>query len=430
MDARIEPRPLAGTLPAIPSKSVAHRMLICAALADAPTEVACPASSADIDATAACLVALGAGVERTAGGFRVAPRPAHAQPAAPLDCGESGSTLRFVLPVVGALGCGGELTGRGRLAERPLSPLYEEMVAAGCDLSEQGSFPLRVSGRLRAGQFELPGDVSSQYVTGLLLAAPLMGGEALVRVAEPLQSRPYVDITVRAMRAFGVEVEEAREEGEGGAHVVFRVAEGARYASPGAVAVEGDWSNAAFWLAAGALGEAPVAVTGLDLSSPQGDRAILAALAMLGARASRQGDRAAVSRDRLHGAEIDVRDFPDLVPPIAAVAALAEGTTRLTHAERLRLKESDRLESVSACIRALGGRARVEGDDLVVEGVEHLAGGEVDAMNDHRICMEAAVLATRCEGPVTIRGAECVGKSYPGFFEDYARLGGRVGTRG
>lgn len=436
MDVTIRPRPLSGTIPAIASKSVAHRVLICAALAGATTDVDCATSSVDIDATAGCLRALGIGVARTKRGFRVVSRPGEA-PKQPevlhgreLDCGESGSTLRFLLPVVGALACDARLTGHGRLAARPLSPLYEEMLVAGSELSEPGIFPLEVGGRMRPGIFELPGNVSSQYVSGLLLAAPLMDGYTEVWVENPLQSRPYVTLTKNAMRLFGVEVSERQDQRGDTTCTVFRVEQDARYVSPGTVAVEGDWSNAAFWLAAGAIGPEPVAVTGLDLLSPQGDRAILAALARFGARVARKGGMASVRRDRLVGCTLDVRDFPDLVPPLAVVGAFAEGTTRLEHAERLRLKESDRLETVTACLRSLGADARVEGDDLVIQGAEQLPGGVVDACNDHRIAMEAAIAATRCTGPVTIRGAECVAKSYPGFFNDYAVLGGDVSKEG
>lgn len=426
MDAIVEPRPLSGSIEAIASKSEAHRALICAAFAKGTTDIHCRTSSADIDATARCLRALGCGITPTRRGFRVVPVSADAvRHDATLDCGESGSTLRFLLPIAGALGSDSDLVGHGRLAQRPLSPLYEEMVAAGCELSEQGSFPLHVGGAMRPGSFELPGNVSSQFVTGLLLAAPLMDDEVRVRVSEPIQSRPYIDITIRTMAAFGVEVAQETEEDEAGErHTVFVVPRGSAYRSPGLITVEGDWSNAAVWLAAGAIGRGPVTVKGLDLASPQGDRAVLAALSLFGARVVRGRDVVAVTPGHLKGATVDVSSIPDLVPALAAVAANAEGETRLTHAERLRLKESDRMESVTETIRTLGGRARIEGNDIVIEGGERLAGGIVDAHNDHRICMEAAVLATRCSGEVTIKGASCVDKSYPGFFQDLHKLGG------
>lgn len=437
MNVTILPGTLAGEVRAPSSKSEAHRLLICAALAPGVTDIDCTTTSEDIEATVRCLEALGARVARTSRGFRVRPVPGtsasdnlpEARRGALLDCGESGSTLRFLLPVVAALGCEARLTGRGRLPQRPLSPLYEELVAHGSVLSPQGEMPLLVGGRLRAGSFSLPGDVSSQYVSGLLMAAPLLRAPVEVVVTEPVESRPYIDLTIRALERFGAEVSESRAESGGRPARAFVASAPAGLSSPGSVTVGGDWSNAAFWLAAGALaapGTAGVAVRGVDLASTQGDRQVLAALALLGARVLRGSDGAACAPDRLAGRVIDVESCPDLVPPLAAVAALAEGTTQITGAARLRLKESDRLETVSAAICALGGTARVTDDGLVIEGAGELAGGVVDAANDHRIAMMAAVLATRCAGPTTILGAECVNKSYPAFFEDFAALGGSV----
>ena len=438
MDVQINPRELTGTINAIASKSMAHRLLICAALCPGPTTITCTTTSKDIEATIACLEALGARIVREGDQLKVTPIPGtsatdnrrQATTGALLDCGESGSTLRFMLPVACALGCNASLTGHGRLADRPLSPLYEELIAGGCDLSEQGSFPLATSGTLRAGRFELPGNVSSQYISGLLLASPLLDGPSEVCVTEPVESRPYVNLTTSALRSFGVHVEEIRDVNAAGQRVTrFVVSPATPYTSCGQITVEGDWSNAGFWLAAGALGGG-VSVSALDLASRQGDRSMLAALAKLGARVERSGDTASVSAGAPCACEMNVSDFPDLVPPLAAVASLAPGTTRLTGCGRLRLKESDRIETVCAGLSALGANITSEGDDIVIEGREALDGGEVDAANDHRIAMMAAIAATRCTAPVTIHGAECVQKSYPAFFEDYAKLGGLVTREG
>ena len=433
MDVCITPSPITGSVRAIASKSMAHRLLICAALCPGPTSILCTTTSKDIEATVRCLEALGARVVRDGDWLRVTPIPGvpasdnirQATKGAVLDCGESGSTLRFLLPVAAALACDAQLCGQGRLAERPLSPLYEELMIGGANMSEPGRFPLVVGGRLRAGRFELPGNVSSQYTSGLLLAAPLLGSPSEIWVTNPIESRPYVDLTIKALAAFGVEVSEAREEREGVAHTVFSVSPQTPFCSPGMVEVEGDWSNAGFWLAAGALG-GPVSVEALDLLSRQGDRAVMAALAKLGARITRSGSVATAERGAACGCEMDVSDFPDLVPPLAAVAALAPGTTRLTGCARLRLKESDRIETVCAGLAALGAHITSEGDDIVIEGSEQLAGGTVDGAGDHRIAMMAAIASIRCAGPVTILGAECVEKSYPAFFADLASLGGVV----
>ncbi len=422
LNITVQPGALTGEVRAPASKSEAHRALICAAFAPGTTDLACSTTSADIDATVRCLEALGARVARTRAGFRVRPVPGSSAtdniPSphvnATLDCGESGSTLRFMLPVACALGTGASLVGHGRLPERPLSPLYEELVAHGAELSPQGRMPL-----------ELPGNVSSQYVSGLLLAAPLLRAPVEIVVTEPVESRPYIDLTAYVLERFGVEVTCERrtlESGRGALAWDACVPNG--LASPGSLEVGGDWSNAAFWFAAGALGASGVAVRGLDPQSAQGDRRILAALSLLGAHVLRSPEGAAVRPGSLRGATLDVSDCPDLVPPLAAVAACAEGTTRICGAARLRLKESDRLETVSAALRALGGSAAVTEDGLVIEGRTQLSGGTVDAANDHRIAMMAAVLAARCVGPVTILGAECADKSYPRFYEDLASLGG------
>lgn len=433
MNVTIQPRLLEGEVTAPSSKSEAHRLLICAAFAPETTDIDCATSSADIDATVSCLEALGARIARTKRGFRVVGVPRAEDGSlmptrdALLDCGESGSTLRFLLPVVAALACDARMTGHGRLPQRPLSPLYEELVSHGAELSPQGQMPLHVGGSLAGGRFSLPGDVSSQYVSGLLMAAPILGQTVEVQVTEPVESKPYIDLTIAALRRFGAEVSEARTQTPDGLPArTFVASAPTGLTSPGTVSVGGDWSNAAFWLVAGALSEKGVAVSGLDVRSAQGDRQILAALALLGARVLRGSDGAAAKPDALEGRTIDVSSCPDLVPPLAAVAAVAQGVTTITGAARLKIKESDRLATVSAAINALGGHAVTSDDGMTVTGTPTLSGGTVDAANDHRIAMMSAVLATRCEGPTTIVGAECVAKSYPAFFEDFQSLGGIV----
>ena len=429
MNVTINARKLAGTVAAVASKSVAHRLILLAALADGTTDIDCTTTSEDIEATISCVRSLGAIVSRTHLGLRIVGIPATRRrelprQKAPLDCGESGTTLRFLLPVVSALDEEVELVGHGRLAERPLSPLYEELVRHGAEISAQGKFPLKVSGPICGGTFRLPGNVSSQFVSGLLMAAPLVDGPVKVLVSEPVESFPYITLTIRALAAFGVAVEQSHITIDGSPHLCLDVAR-SPLASPGAIPVEGDWSNAAFWLAAGALSFDGIEVTGLDSTSTQGDRAVMAALTLFGARVSRTRGTASCRHERLHGIDLDVSDIPDLVPPLAAVAACAEGTTRLRNAGRLRLKESDRLQSVSAAINAVGGMAVVEDDCLVITGRE-LAGGTVEAANDHRIAMMAAVMACRAQGPLQVRGAQCVAKSYPAFWDDFELLGGSI----
>lgn len=425
MNVLIRSGKLTGTVPAPASKSEAHRLLICAALADRPTRLTLNASSEDIEATVACLRALGAKIEASEGALCVTPLDRGNIPPAPLlDCGESGSTLRFMLPVAAALCPCARLTGRGRLPERPIGELLATLSEHGVTFSSD-RLPLDMHGRLRPGAHSLPGDVSSQYVTGLLLALPLLEGPGSVTVAPRLKSAAYVDITLTALSRFGVRPK--RTQGDGWERFEVAAAAAKTLRSPEAIAVGGDWSNAAFFLTAGALcGGGGLTVTGLDLESPQGDRAILKLLEGFGARVSVQGDAVTVTPGTPHGGErrIDIDPTPDLLPILAVMAAGTEGTTTFTNAARLRLKESDRIATTAAMLRALGGRAE-EGPDLLSVTGGPLSGGVVDGAGDHRIVMAAAVAATRCDG-VTITGAEAARKSYPAFFDDYRSLGGDV----
>lgn len=404
MDMKLRPARLGGTVPAIASKSSAHRLLICAALAESGDPVRYTTTSEDIEATAACLRALGEARKNNT----------HAV----LPCKESGSTLRFLLPVCCALGISAEFQMEGRLPQRPLSPLYEELTAHGATLSAPGSNPLRVSGQLLPGDYTLSGGVSSQYFSGLLFALPLLAGDSVLRVEGRLESRPYLDLTLGALGAFGIRVMEEAQ--------VFHIPGGQKYTSPGALHVEGDWSNAAFWLCAGAMGGAPVTCTGLDLNSAQGDRAIVPILERFGARVSVAGDQVTVSPGTLRGIHIDAENIPDLVPILSVVASAAAGTTTIGNAGRLRLKESDRLRTVTALLTALGGEIWETEAGLVIRGTASLHGGDVSAAGDHRIAMSAAIAATRCTAPVVIRGAQAVNKSYPRFFDDYRALGGNA----
>ncbi|HHT16586.1 MAG TPA: 3-phosphoshikimate 1-carboxyvinyltransferase [Papillibacter sp.] len=407
-----------GDVRAIASKSAAHRLLICAALADAPTRILCPETSEDILATARCLAALGADIEYNGGVFHVSPIPRPVIGKRTLDCGESGSTLRFMLPVAAALGAESEFILRGRLPQRPLSPLYEELVAHGCTLSPQGASPLTLSGQLQGGAFTISGNVSSQFITGLLLALSVLEEPSEIAVTGAVESGPYIDMTLRALEIFGAPSAVQNQ--------VFYVNGRGAFRSPSEVTVEGDWSNAAFWLCAGALlpEDQEICVSGLNFGSPQGDRAILNFLRRFGANVRAEGDSVTISRGNLRGIDIDAADTPDLVPVLAVVAAGAEGVTTVTRAERLRDKESDRLRAVTEMLSILGADIRETRDGLVINGRPLLKGGTVSSFGDHRIAMAAAVASLICHGPVTIEGAEAVNKSYPGFFQDFAALGG------
>lgn len=409
MTATVRPGPLHGTVQAPPSKSLAHRQIVCAALCEGRTDIVCPGQNADIEATLRCVQALCAHVGRTQEGFVIRGRVPSAR--AVLDCGESGSTLRFLLPVCAALGCEGELHCAGRLALRPMEALRQALEPHGIRLSEAGSNPIRLRGSLSAGSYRVAGNVSSQFVSGLLLALPLLAGESGLLVEGPLSSADYVGLTLSVMEEFGVRPLPV----EGG----WRIPAGACYTSPGRVRTEGDWSGAAFWLCAG------VPVAGLCAHSGQADRAVLSVLSAMGAQTGLEGGVHRAGGE-LCGTVVDADPIPDLVPPIAAAAVHARGVTRICNARRLRDKESDRLQTLSAALRAMGARVEEGEDSLTVFGGIPLSGGRVQACGDHRIAMAAAIAALRAEGPTEIVGAEAVGKSYPDFWRDLAALGGRV----
>ena len=389
MDITIQPQLLQGELTVIPSKSQAHRLLICAAFADAPTILHCPETNRDMDATAGCLQALGAKIDKTQTGYTVWPVEQIPE-TAELYCHDSGSTLRFMLPVAGGLGVDTTFIMEGRLPQRPLSPMWEEMERMGCRLTRPTCDTIRCTGKLRPGHYSIDGSVSSQYITGLLLALSLLDEPSKLEITGCVESKPYIQMTKDAISLFGADPE----------HPGAR-----RFHSPGNLTVEGDWSNGAFFLAANTLGSR-LDIQGLNPDSPQGDRA--AALLLPKLSVSRQ--------------IIDARDIPDLVPILSIVAACCHGA-EFTNIRRLRLKESDRVASVIAMITALGGKAEADENTLRVFGTG-LTGGLVDSVNDHRIAMSAAIAATVCKEPVTILGADCVKKSYPKFFEEYRRLGG------
>ena len=412
----VTPSPIAGSLSPPPSKSAAHRALIAAALAGGGT-VRGLQMSEDIAATLRALRSLGAEASLT--GDTAVLRQGAVPAEAVVDCGESGSTLRFMIPLFLAKGIPAVFTGGGRLPQRPLGMYSELLPAHGARLTRLSSapadfLPLRAEGRLRGGVYRLPGDVSSQFVTGLLYALPLCEEESEIRLTTPLESAGYVEMTLSALRRAGI-VAESRVDG-------WRIPGGQRY-HPADVMVEGDWSQAAFLLAAGALG-GEITVEGMDPASRQGDRACVELFRRFGAEIDEIGGRYRCRRAPLHGIDIDARQIPDLVPVLAATAALAEGTTRITGAARLRLKESDRLTAMANGLTRLGAQVEEQPDGLLIHGVGRLQGGEAEGCNDHRVVMSLAVAALGCDAPVTISDAQSVAKSWPAFFQDYQQIGG------
>jgi len=413
MIVKISPSSLEGTISAIASKSDAHRILICAALSSSPCELLLGTSSEDIEATARCMRALGATIEKSENGLKVTPGKVSEDVF--LDCGESGSTLRFLLPVAAALCERAKFTGQGRLPERPIGELMQAMEQNAVSFSAP-KLPLETRGRLQSGVYTLPGNISSQYITGLLLALPLLEGDSEIVLTTALESAAYVDITLHALERFGIMITKTQKG--------YFVRGGQEYKAPEKVRIDGDWSNAAFFLVAGAIGRT-VTVTGLDMSSPQGDKKICDILRLFGADVRISDDEITVSPAPLTAQTVDMTEIPDMLPALAVLAANSEGESVFTGAQRLRIKESDRLKTICEMINSLGGECRETEDGVVVTG-RKLTGGKVNGSGDHRIVMAAAAAATACVGEVIIDGAQAVKKSYPTFFEDFARLGGEA----
>ena len=404
MDVCIQPRRLSGPVTPPPSKSMAHRFVIAAALAAGTSTIRHADFSQDIEATLRCAQALGAQWTAVEDGLRISGIGGIRQPFGDLprfDCGESGSTLRFFIPISLTAGQGGVFSGRGRLMERPQHPYLDLFRNRNISCTQENGV-LTLEGQLTPGEYRLPGNVSSQFFTGLLLALPLLDGPSTVVSTTALESAAYVTMTMGVLERAFVPVRFFP------GNDTFQITP-AIY-QPFDTAVEADWSQAAFWYAAQTLGST-VRIRGMENGSFQGDRIVVAHAGTLSGAGT---------------ATIDLSNCPDLLPPLAVMAALRRGDSRFVGAARLRLKESDRLSTVCEMLTDLGGEAEQGPDTLTVHGVDQLSGGIVDGANDHRIVMAAAIAATRCWGPVVIRGGEAVKKSYPGFWREYERLGGDV----
>lgn len=417
MEMRCTPAILSGKIRAISSKSHAHRVLICSALCNEPTKVYCNVLSKDISATIECLKSMGAKI--SVNGDEILVTPNEFNKKADIDCGESGSTLRFLLPLVSALGIDTTVGGHGRLPERPLSPLKEEMEKKGVTFETGSKYPLHLTGTLKSGEYELKGNVSSQFISGLLFALPLLNGDSKIHLIPPVESKSYIDITVATLRDFGIEIEETEN--------TYIIKGNQKYISPKEITIDGDWSNASFFLCAGAVSKDGITVTGLDINSTQGDRKILDVLKRMGADIVINGTEITVKKNKLMGTMVNGADIPDAVPVISVLGAMCEkGVTHIVNASRLRLKESDRIATTESVLSKVGAAVSETDDGLVIWSENELIGGRVDGANDHRIVMSAAVISSLCALPVDIVGAEAVEKSYPHFFEDFNSLGGKA----
>ncbi|MBR4344421.1 MAG: 3-phosphoshikimate 1-carboxyvinyltransferase [Lachnospiraceae bacterium] len=427
MNKTINPGSRSGIIRVPASKSWAHRMMITAALSENRSRIYCDGISKDIAATAACLNAMGAKIEFPSeeknSVIEIEPvnrtiiaEKDHLNEFHDLYCGESGSTLRFLIPVVGVLGIRAVFHMEGRLSERPLGTLVDELLKHGMCIEQKGTL-LYCSGKLMPGEFYLPGNISSQYISGLLMALPLASGKSSLTVTGKVESGDYIEMTERAVKDAGAIFDKNK--------YTYIIEGNQKYKVKDNLSVEKDWSSAAFPLCMGAFSEEGVTVYGLNPDSGQGDKEIINILKDFGAEViikdieSEIGKECAITvrKGELKGQIIDASGIPDLVPVISAVASGAEGETRIIHAERLRFKESDRLMTTSSMLRSLGADIEETEDGLKIRGKEKLIGGTANSFNDHRIAMSAAVAAGICTEKVTILDAECTDKSFPGFWD-------------
>ena len=404
MDISIRPSLLHGKLSVPASKSCAHRSIICAALADGVSHLSGVTMSKDIEATIGAMTALGAEFEVDGENITVKGAGGRAVGDCVIDCNESGSTLRFIIPIAAAIGKSTEFRGRGRLPQRPIDIFTRELGKNGVIFDYQNTMPFTVSGRLKNGKFEIEGDVSSQFITGLLFALPMLEGDSDIVLTSHLESRPYVDITIDTLRRFGVCVEVSANG--------FHIKGGQKY-TPHDEKIEGDYSQAAFFCVANALGS-KVELHNLNENSVQGDKKILEIIKNM------------CYNDSIGHYNADCSDIPDLVPILAVLGAFGSSDSVIYNAKRLKIKESDRLQTTAALLNSLGGSVDVTDDGLIIHPTGAMHGGIVDSFGDHRIVMAAAIAATRIDGEVVIKGAEAAEKSYPAFFDDYKMLGGKA----
>lgn len=415
-DVKFSPFVPNGTVNVPPSKSDVHRAIICAAMANGVSRISPVALSNDIKATIGCIKALGADAVLENNVLTVDGTNMYKNKTALLDCGESGSTLRFFIPIAAVGNINATFVGKGKLPQRPIGIFTEALPKAGTVCKTEGGLPLEIKGQLKSGIFEIPGNVSSQFITGLLLALPILEGDSEIVLTSPLESVGYIAMTIRTMKQFGVNIQ-ATEKG-------WHIKGGQSYKTCDYI-TDGDWSQAAFFMVLGAV-SGKVTVKGVAKDSTQGDKKCAEILARFGAKVTQIDNEVTVEKGELKAITIDASQIPDLVPVLSVCAAFAEGTTKIINAERLRIKECDRLKATAELLNNLGGKVKELSDGLEITGVSSLKGGNVNGYNDHRIVMSAAVCAARSDEDITATFAMSINKSYPDFYIDYNSIGGKA----
>lgn len=415
-DVKFSPFVPNGTVNVPPSKSDVHRAIICAAMANGVSRISPVALSNDIKATIGCIKALGADAVLENNVLTVDGTNMYKNKTALLDCGESGSTLRFFIPIAAVGNINATFVGKGKLPQRPIGIFTEALPKAGTVCKTEGGLPLEIKGKLKSGIFEIPGNVSSQFITGLLLALPILEGDSEIVLTSPLESVGYIAMTIRTMKQFGVNIQ-ATEKG-------WHIKGGQSYKTCD-YTTDGDWSQAAFFMVLGAV-SGKVTVKGVAKDSTQGDKKCAEILARFGAKVTQLDNEVTVEKGELKAITIDASQIPDLVPVLSVCAAFAEGTTKIINAERLRIKECDRLKATAELLNNLGGKVKELSDGLEITGVSSLKGGNINGYNDHRIVMSAAVCAARSDEDITATFAMSINKSYPDFYIDYNSIGGKA----
>lgn len=415
-DVKFSPFVPNGTVNVPPSKSDVHRAIICAAMANGVSRISPVALSNDIKATIGCIKALGAEAVLENNVLTVDGTNMYKNKTALLDCGESGSTLRFFIPIAAVGNINATFVGKGKLPQRPIGIFTEALPKAGTVCKTEGGLPLEIKGKLKSGIFEIPGNVSSQFITGLLLALPILEGDSEIVLTSPLESVGYIAMTIRTMKQFGVNIQ-ATEKG-------WHIKGGQSYKTCD-YTTDGDWSQAAFFMVLGAV-SGKVTIKGVAKDSTQGDKKCAEILARFGAKVTQLDNEVTVEKGELKAITIDASQIPDLVPVLSVCAAFAEGTTKIINAERLRIKECDRLKATAELLNNLGGKVKELSDGLEITGVSSLKGGNVNGYNDHRIVMSAAVCAARSDEDITATFAMSINKSYPDFYIDYNSIGGKA----
>ena len=417
---KINPNKLMGSIKVPPSKSLGHRSIISASLSKGVSKISNVQFSKDIIATIEIMEKLGAKIQRYNDEVIIdgSSMFENLTDGLELECNESGSTLRFLIPVALVKDGTYEFKGKGKLVTRPLKPYYDIFDEKGIEYStSEGGLPLKVKGSLKCGVYSLRGDISSQFITGLLFALPLLDGNSKIIITTALESKGYIDLTLDVLKTFGIFIE--NED-----YKVFNIRGGQSYNSKNFY-IEGDYSQGAFYLVAGAIG-CNINCEGLNEASLQGDKEIINILKKMGCKFEICKSYIKALPSNTSGIDIDVSQCPDLVPILAVLASLSKGTTRILNAKRLRIKECDRLSATASELNKIGANITELEDSLIIEGVSGFNGGHVNSHNDHRIVMALAIAATRASGEIFIDNYNAIEKSYPNFFDDYIKLGGDI----